>query len=54
MLRGQRVMLESDLAVLYGVPTKVLNQAVCRNVERFPPDFMFHISQEENGSGHQS
>lgn len=40
-VRGQRVMLDSDLAVLYKVETRVLNQAVKRNIERFPPDFMF-------------
>jgi hypothetical protein len=41
MIRGQKVMLDSDLAMLYGVPTKALNQAVKRNERRFPPDFMF-------------
>lgn len=40
VLRGQKVMLDSDLATLYGVETKVLNQAVKRNIERFPDDFM--------------
>lgn len=40
-LRGQRVMLDFDLASLYGVQTKVLNQAVKRNSARFPQDFMF-------------
>lgn len=47
VLRGQRVMLDSDLADLYGVPTKALNQAVRRNIERFPPDFMFQLTQDE-------
>ena len=42
-LRGQRVMLDFDLAALYGVQTKVLNQAVKRNIERFPEDFMFQL-----------
>lgn len=42
-------MLDADLAELYGVPTKVLNQAVKRNKERFPPDFMFRLSREEFG-----
>ena len=40
-LRHEKVMLDSDLAELYGVPTKVLNQAVKRNADRFPTDFMF-------------
>ena len=47
VLRGQKVMLDSDLADLYGVATKVLNQAVKRNASRFPVDFMFQISAEE-------
>ncbi|MGC2165887.1 MAG: ORF6N domain-containing protein [Gallionella sp.] len=47
LLRGFRVMIDADLAELYGVPTKALNQAVHRNVERFPVDFMFQLSQEE-------
>ena len=47
LLRGQKVMLDSDLAALYGVATKVLNQAVRRNRERFPDDFMFRLSEEE-------
>ena len=42
-IRGQRVMLDRDLAMLYGVETKVLNQAVKRNIDRFPPDFMFAL-----------
>ena len=46
-IRGQRVMLDADLAELYGVPTKVLNQAVKRNIERFPPDFMFSLTPIE-------
>lgn len=47
LIRGQKVMLDSDLADLYGVPTKALNQAVTRNIERFPDDFMFQFSKEE-------
>jgi phosphoenolpyruvate carboxylase len=47
LIRGQKVMLDSDLAALYGVPTKVFNQAVKRNIERFPEDFMFHLTNEE-------
>lgn len=47
LLRGQKVMLDSDLAELYGVPTKALNQAVRRNAPRFPSDFMFQLSPEE-------
>ena len=46
-IRGQRVMLDFDLATLYCVETRVLNQAVKRNIERFPPDFMFQITAEE-------
>ena len=47
-VRGQRVMLDSDLAELYGVQTRVLNQAVKRNPERFPPDFMFQLDNQED------
>jgi len=47
ILRGKRVMLGRDLAQLYGVPTKVLNQAVKRNLERFPADFMFQLTASE-------
>jgi hypothetical protein len=47
MFRGQRVMLDSDLAQLYGVETKVLNRAVKRNRARFPADFMFQLTSEE-------
>lgn len=47
VIRGQQIMLDSDLARLYGVETKVLNQAVKRNIERFPEDFMFQLSKEE-------
>ena len=46
-IRGQRVMLDRDLAEMYGVPTKVLNQSVKRNIERFPEDFMFQLTTEE-------
>ncbi len=46
-IRGQRVMLDRDLAELYQVETRVLNQAVKRNIERFPEDFMFRLSGEE-------
>jgi len=46
-LRGQKVLLDTDLAALYDVPTKVLNQAVRRNLERFPADFMFRLTAEE-------
>ncbi len=46
-LRGHRVMLDADLAALYGVETKVLNQAVRRNLKRFPDDFMLQLTQEE-------
>ena len=47
LIRGQKVMLDSDLAEIYGVPTKVLNQAVKRNIERFPKDFMFQLTGQE-------
>jgi len=47
LIRGQKVMLDRDLAELYGVETKVLNQAVRRNIDRFPEDFMFEITKEE-------
>jgi hypothetical protein len=46
-LRGQRVMLDLDLASLYGVETRRLNQQVRRNLERFPTDFMFELSPDE-------
>ena len=46
-IRGQKVMLDSDLAKLYQVETKVLNQAVKRNLKRFPPDFMFQLTAQE-------
>jgi hypothetical protein len=46
-IRGQKVMLDSDLAKLYQVETKVLNQAVKRNLKRFPPDFMFQLDSKE-------
>lgn len=45
--RGVKALLDSDLAALYGVQTKVLNQAVKRNIERFPDDFMFQLTKEE-------
>ena len=47
VIRKQQVMLDSDLARLYGVETKVLNQAVKRNIQRFPEDFMFQLTKEE-------
>ncbi len=46
-IRGMQVMLDRDLAELYGVETKVLNQAVKRNIERFPEEFMFQLTKEE-------
>jgi len=46
-IRGERVMLDFDLAALYEVPTKVLNQAVKRNIKRFPKDFMFRLTPAE-------
>jgi hypothetical protein len=47
VIRGRKVMLDSDLAELYGVETKVLNQAVKRNISRFPDDFMFQLTMNE-------
>ncbi len=47
VIRGQQVMLDRDLAEFYGVETKVLNQAVKRNIERFPENFMFQLEEEE-------
>ncbi len=46
-IRGQKVMLDRDLAELYGIETKVLKQAVKRNLKRFPSDFMFELTQDE-------
>lgn len=46
-IRGERVMLDTDLAGLYEVETRVLNQAVKRNIKRFPADFMFQLTKEE-------
>lgn len=50
LLRGQKVLLDADLAELYGVETKVLLQAVKRNRERFPEDFMFQLTADEFGN----
>ena len=47
LIRGQRILLDADLALIYRVPTKVLNQAVKRNVGKFPSDFVFRLSAEE-------
>jgi hypothetical protein len=47
LIRGKKVMLDRDLAQMYGVATKVLNQAVKRNMKRFPVEFMFQINYEE-------
>lgn len=47
VIRGQQVMLDRDLAVLYGVETRRLNEQVKRNIERFPEDFMFQLTKEE-------
>jgi hypothetical protein len=49
LVRGHKVMLDADLAALYGVSTKVLVQSVTRNLERFPEDFMFQLTQQELG-----
>ncbi len=50
LVRGQKVMLDRDLASLYEVPTKVLNQAIKRNSDRFPADFMFQLSEDETNA----
>ena len=47
LIHGVKVILDGDLAELYGVPTKQLNRAVQRNVERFPADFMFQLTAQE-------
>lgn len=46
-IRSQRVMLDFDLAAMYGLETKVLKQSVRRNIERFPSDFMFELTRDE-------
>jgi ORF6N domain len=50
LIRGQKVMLDADLAELYGVETRALNQALKRNVERFPEDFAFQLTAEESAN----
>ena len=50
LLRGQKVLLDTDLAALYGVETRRLNEQVRRNLERFPDDFIFEVSAEEFGN----
>ncbi|MFB2120819.1 ORF6N domain-containing protein [Parapedobacter sp. 2B3] len=50
VIRGQKVILDRDLASLYGVETRVLKQAVRRNIDRFPEDFMFEVSEDELNS----
>lgn len=47
LVRGEKVILDRDLAELYGVETRILNQSVKRNRERFPPDFMFELHRDE-------
>jgi hypothetical protein len=54
LIRNQKVTLDFDLAELYGVPTKALNQAVTRNAARFPKDFMFRLSREEAAAMNRS
>ena len=49
-IRGQRVLLDTDLAGLYGVTTKRLNEQVKRNPDRFPPDFLFQLSEDEHAA----
>jgi len=50
LVRGEKVMLDSDLAEIYGVETKALNRAMKRNANRFPPDFMFQLTVEETAN----
>jgi hypothetical protein len=50
LVRGQKIMLDADLAELYGVTTKRLNEQVKRNIDRFPPDFMFQLNTKEYDS----
>jgi len=50
MFRAERVILDSDLAQIYGVPTKRLNEQVRRNLEKFPSDFMFRLNQKRRNS----
>jgi len=53
-IRSRKVIIDSDLAGLYGVTTKVLNQSVKRNIGRFPSDFMFELTRDEkNETGHK-
>jgi hypothetical protein len=47
LVRGEKVILDAEIAALYGVPTKVLVQALKRNAERFPSDFMFQLDRKE-------
>lgn len=47
LIRGEKVIIDSDLAEAYGVTTKVLNQAIHRNADRFPSDFMFRLTRKE-------
>lgn len=47
LIRGQKVMIDRDLSEMYGVETRVLNQAIKRNAKRFPPDFMFQLTVQE-------
>ncbi len=54
LIRGKRVILDQDLAKLYGVTTKILNQAVKRNLDRFPEDFMFQLTKPKPRSGNAS
>ncbi len=54
ILRGQRVVLDTELAALYDVATKALNQAVKRNAERFPADFMFRLTRAETRTRNRS
>lgn len=50
VIRDQKVMLDSDLAELYDVETRIINRNVQRNIKRFPPDFIFQLNEEEHNS----
>jgi hypothetical protein len=47
LIQGKKVLLDKDLAILYGASTSILNKAVTRNIERFPSDFMFQLTKED-------
>jgi len=52
-VRGEKVILDAGLASIYGVPTRTLNQAIKRNADRFPPDFVFQLTLDEAQAAHR-